>query len=361
MKRLHVVPDLDVIGNGMSVAAHLIADAAGDDLMGAHRFAKGKGDIKVYDEVWVHSCWLPSVLLSSRRVIKAGKQLVCMPHGNLDPVRLGYHAWKKCLVGPFEHWALCNASRIVATCKAESEWIRAYEPRVKAIEVIDLKQYFRLPAEQAQPSIAHNFLYLGREHPLKGLEYLEAAVRSLKFEVQSSKSGCRGEELSDCQIDGLSDCCSRAGGVMVQSDNQTIKQSDNELTNSQLTTHNLQLKIVSAVFGEEKEKIWSWCDVLVLPTLSENFGLVVAEALERGKRVITTDGAPAWGDGNTYGGRLTYLNGYRDGTPADRVSMLKSAILSLTTCGANSATVATSQPMCSRQAGKSLDASIKDV
>lgn len=36
--------------------------------------------------------------------------------------------------------------------------------------------------------------------------------------------------------------------------------------------------------------------MLVLPTLTENFGLVIAEALERGKRVITTDGAPAWGD-----------------------------------------------------------------
>ena len=66
--------------------------------------------------------------------------------------------------------------------------------------------------------------------------------------------------------------------------------------------------------------------MLVLPTLSENFGLVIAEALERGKRVITTDGAPAWGDGNTYGGRLTYLRGYRDGIDAERVAKLKSAI-----------------------------------
>ena len=42
------------------------------------------------------------------------------------------------------------------------------------------------------------------------------------------------------------------------------------------------------------ERIWDWCDVLVLPTLSDNFGLLIAEALERGKRVITTDGAPVW-------------------------------------------------------------------
>lgn len=88
----------------------------------------------------------------------------------------------------------------------------------------------------------------------------------------------------------------------------------------------VELRIVGDAFGEEKERVWDWCDVLVLLTLSENFGRVVAEALERGKRVITTDGAPAWGDGNDYGGRLCYLAGYRNGTRDMRVKLLKGAI-----------------------------------
>ena len=61
------------------------------------------------------------------------------------------------------------------------------------------------------------------------------------------------------------------------------------------------------------------------------------EKLERGKRVVTTDGAPAWGEVLTgltgftglhsgYGGRLIYLKGYRDGTPEERVRLLKDAI-----------------------------------
>ena len=41
---------------------------------------------------------------------------------------------------------------------------------------------------------------------------------------------------------------------------------------------------------------------------------------KRGKRVITTDGAPAWGDGNTYGGRLVYLKGYLNGSREERIS-----------------------------------------
>ena len=88
----------------------------------------------------------------------------------------------------------------------------------------------------------------------------------------------------------------------------------------------IEFRTVSNAFGDELEKVWDWCDVLVLPTLSDNFGLVIAEALERGKRVITTDGAPAWGDGNDYGGRLIYLSGYRNGTKEQRIGLLRDVI-----------------------------------
>ena len=94
----------------------------------------------------------------------------------------------------------------------------------------------------------------------------------------------------------------------------------------------MDLRIVSNAVGAEKEALWAWCDVLCLPTLSDNFGLVVAEALEHGKPVITTDGAPAWRDesrtdaqGRT---RLVYLEGFRDGTDTRRVQLLQQALAS---------------------------------
>jgi glycosyltransferase involved in cell wall biosynthesis len=159
-------------------------------------------------------------------------------------------------------------------------------------------------------SRAIHLLYLGRRHPLKGLEYLEAAVA----------------ELNSNPVNPV---------------NPVQKTSTRPTRLKTSASLRLCVKIISNAYGEELEKVWDWCDVLVLPTLSENFGLVVAEALERGKCVITTDGAPAWGENlsrvervdggmwSGYGGRLIYLKGYRDGTPEDRVRLLKSAIENL--------------------------------
>lgn len=213
------------------------------------------------------------------------------------------------------------------------------------VEVTDIKRFFELVSGGVESGgvgsggvgkfgsggvaknsqlIIHNsqlhLLYLGRRHPLKGVEYLEEAVKELVVSRQS----------------------------LVVSEKDLTK-SKRETRNTKPETRNIELKIVSNAFGEELEKVWEWCDVLVLPTLSENFGLVVAEALERGKRVITTDGAPAWGEGlelrvgsggveelrvgseiwSGYEGRLIYLKGYRDGTDEERVELLKRGILFL--------------------------------
>lgn len=221
------------------------------------------------DEVWIHCGWLPCLWWAALW----GRNVHWMPEACYDPVRLRYHGWKKRLVGPMERFCLRRAKKLVATCKAERTWIQAYlGKRCPPIIVTDIRRFFKLPSTQAEPLPKDrpiHLLYMGRRHPLKGLGYLEEAIK------------------------GIPD---------------------------------VELRIVSNAFGEEKEAVWQWADALVLPTLSDNLGLVVAEAIERGKRVITTDGAPAWGDDDDSGGRLVYLKGYRDGSPEERVRLLKKAI-----------------------------------
>ena len=194
---------------------------------------------------------------------------------------------------------------MVVTCEEEKKWCQEWGLR-NEFEVVDLKRFFDLGVDGSRSRTKDgslHVLYLGRRHPLKGVNYLEQAVEEFNQSFEHSDPSRRSE---------------------AKSEHSNIRTID--------------LRIVSDHFGEELEKDWAWCDVLVLPTLSENFGLVVAEALERGKKVVTTDGAPVWGEGEMfeclecsnvrmgYGGRLVYLKGYRDGTDEERVRLLKDAL-----------------------------------
>ena len=106
-----------------------------------------------------------------------------MPEACYDPVRLHFHGWKKWLVGPMERWCLRRCDRIVATCAAEKEWIENYLGKCSPpIEGTDIKRFFNLShvehVDRVESGELH-LLYLGRRHPLKGVEYLEKAVEEL--------------------------------------------------------------------------------------------------------------------------------------------------------------------------------------
>ena len=282
MKILHVCAGWGET-NGVAMAALQIVrfQEAGDDNTSRATWPNPLR-ILLADEVWTHCAWLPCLWWAGL----FARRLVRMPHGSFDPVRLGYHGWKKRLVGVIERFFLRRAAKVVATCEAERDWILAYEPKAK-VEVVDISDFYwgmTLDAEQRmwkkkrlgtpiREDDALRVLYLGRRHPLKGVDCLEEAVKA-------------------------------------------VNENGRAVT----------LRVVSNARGDEKEDAFDWCDVLCLPTLSENFGIVVAEALARGKPAITTDGAPAWAGDK----RVTYIKGYRNAPHAARVEMLKAALLQFT-------------------------------
>ena len=317
MKILHFCAGLEFWNGMANTARQFMAEeiAAGHDSLVTNNLAEIRAGV---DVVYIHGAWLPILWKSANQAKRINAKLIVRPAGSYDPVRLEYHSWKKKLAAFFERRMLRRADVLLGTCEAEAKWIKDYVGNdCPDVEITDLRRFFKL--EDSRQSLAVregelgvrsqesgvskqgdnsklNVLYLGRRHPLKGVEYLEAAVMQLQ---NSTRSTCS-------------------------------------------TRLKIELKIVSNAFGEELEKVWAWCDVLVLPTLSENFGRVVAEALERGKRVVTTDGAPVWGEGVSrvervetcregeimtgYGGRLFYLKGYREGMKEKRVALLKKAI-----------------------------------
>ena len=363
MKYLHIVPGADDVANGMARVARLLAKEQGDaevvDLsavsgqsLAVSEASESLGFVESLEEVWVHGMWLPKEWAACRRVLKAGKRLVRMTHGSLSPIYLKQQGrWKKWLVGPIERYWLRKADRIVATCDAEKAWIEAYLGKnCPEIVVEDVKRFFKLGVRSQELGVRGlrensklHVLYLGRRHPLKGVEYLERAVKELGVRSQgirpsrvlathrdASKHPCQGIAFGDSLRSG--DMSDREAELVVSE--KDLTKSKLETSNTKPENRNIELKIVSNAFGDELEKVWDWCDVLVLPTLSENFGLVVAEALERGKRVITTDGAPAWEElgvsdqgVGVRGDELVYLRGFRDGSEAERVRLLRDALM----------------------------------
>ena len=301
----HIIPGIDDPTCGIAVAAkQLITRGVGAD-----------------GEVWVHSMWTPLVIKASIKALLTGKKLVRMPHGCTDPEKLRFHWHKKRWIAPIERWLFRRADRIVATCEDEVNWIKTFEPQVKKVEVIPLASSIPHPPSPATLSTSHiphpsslKLLYVGRLHPLKGVKFLLDAIAQLP-NPQSVELCLIGKD---------------------EGEGQSLKK--------QATSLNLNATFEGIVSEEAKKAAYDWCDALVLPTLSENFGLVIAEALERGKCVITTDGAPAWGKEcneelrnkneelgggqvlSGYSGRLIYLKGYRDGTPEERVRLLKNAV-----------------------------------
>ena len=162
-----------------------------------------------------------------------------MTHGSLSPIYLERQSpWKKRLVAPLERFFFARAARVVVTGPWEEAWCRAWGVK-GPFQTVDLKATFAFPPPPEPARVEgrpFRVLYLGRLHPLKGIAQLEAAVKGLSVEV----------------------------------------------------------RVESAAFGDAKEAAFHWCDCLVLPTLSENFGFVVAEALMHARRAIVTDGAMAW-------------------------------------------------------------------
>lgn len=297
MKIIHFCAGLEG-NNGMAnTARQFVAEelAQGHD----SRLTNQIADVRAagtFDVLHIHGTWLPVLWKVAKMTKRVGAKVIVRPAGNYDPLRRrsGFvKRLKKLVAAPFEHAMLDRADVLQASCLAEAEWIKSYHPRgTDKVELTDLRRFFRIvPQNQNSPESAIlnrplHVLFLGRAtDPLKGVRYLQRAVEAIN----------EGFSVSD--------------------------KSENPI---------VELHIASKVFGAEKESEWAWCDFLCLPTLSENFGRVVAEALERGKPVITTDGAPAWKDeprtdahGST---RLVYLEGYRDGTDAQRVELLKGGL-----------------------------------
>jgi glycosyltransferase involved in cell wall biosynthesis len=147
-------------------------------------------------------------------------------------------------------------------------------------------------------------LYLGRLHPLKGLDLLITAWKRIAGDypgwrllvVGPDEQGTKGRLVAQAVHLGLRvddkcvhafmrDCVSTVALNHARDGSQAITQSGNHAPHPDMI-------FTGPLYGAEKLQALASADLFVLPTRSENFGIAVAEALAAGVPVITTKGAP---------------------------------------------------------------------
>ena len=233
-------------------------------------------DCRVSDVVIVHSMWTPPVLRACHAALRAGTPLVRVPHGCLNPAALRHSAWKKALVSPLERHYMRRAACILVTTETEKAAVERWVSGVRRIEAVgmgiddllmpDIPDIPELPPKRTDEG-PKTFLFVGRLHPLKGLDLLLAVLPAgafLRVIAPDDGQQARYERLAR-QL-GVAD----------------------------------RVTFLGVKTGTEKTREMREADALVLPTHSENFGFAVAEALVVGTPAITTKGAP-WEGLETHG------------------------------------------------------------
>lgn len=221
------------------------------------------------DIVHLHGLWMHhgrSTLQWSRQ---SGRPYILSPHGMLAPAALAYSKHRKSLVSIwFQAKVLASASALHATSILEETHIRAYglkNPVIRFGNGVPVQAARRVA--QA-PLGLRTILYLGRLHPIKGLDELvtawsglEAAFPHWQLVIAGPDIGGYGKHLASL--------AHRRGAS--------------------------RILFRGSAYGADKNKLMTEADIFVLPSRSENFAITVAESLMGSVPVVTTTGTP-WGE-----------------------------------------------------------------
>ena len=224
--------------------------------------------IQGFQLVHLHGLWNPKLHQVAVACRRAGVPYVVSPRGMLDPWALGVKKWKKRIARwLYQDRDLCGAAAFHATAELEAEHIREQgfrQPMIIAPNAVELPE--KMP-EWHRNGKVKTAIFLSRLHPGKGLLTLAEAWAKVRPQGWRMK--------------------------VVGPDNYGHKREVVEALNNLGIAEEWE-------FCEPLDDVQKWdayrsAELLIHPSVSENFGITIAEGLAAGLPVICTKGTP-WQD-----------------------------------------------------------------
>jgi glycosyltransferase involved in cell wall biosynthesis len=238
----------------------------------SYSLKKYLNNCKEYNLIHANGLWQYPSYAGAKYAFKNKIPFVISVHGMLYPEALKISSVKKKIMFfLFQKSVLKKADILHATCNQEKDFIRALGISTP-IAVIPNPIEVVLEKREKKPEIIKRIGFVGRFAPIKNLEILLDAWSQVGKNLQ-------GFEL-----------------ILIGDGDKIYKKS--------LINKAKDLGIKNIVFtgflkGEEKDRMIRSLTCLVLPSKSENFGMVVAEALASSVPVIASKGTP-WEDLEIY-------------------------------------------------------------
>ena len=220
------------------------------------------------DIVHINGIWSPQNWGFQKVAQELGIKVILSPHGMLEPWIMSHNQWKKKLgLFLYQKNAVKKADYIHATAQMEKDNIIKIgfkNPIFIIPNGIDIREVKKIKQNYG----VKKMVFLSRIHPKKGIEMLLDSWSNSNTDEWTLEIAGNGDEQ---YIEKL---------ILRAKDLKNVA-------------------FVGAKYGESKWNFLRSADVMILPTHSENFGIVIAESLAVGVPVITTRGTP-WEDIETH-------------------------------------------------------------
>ncbi len=218
---------------------------------------------KSLELIHVHSLWRMACLYPSKHAINLPIKFIVSPRGTLSPQALKYSPFSKKIFSKLlQNPAFSSVTGFHATSFQEYCDIRNYGFRQP---VAIIPNGISVPRNIEDHKKCNQVLFVGRIHPIKGIENLIKAwsmIQQYHVDLELVIAG-PGEDKYIAQLKNLA---------------RKLKLK--------------RYKFYGPAYGVNKYNLYQKSQITVLPTHSENFGMVVAESLSVGTPVIVTKGAP---------------------------------------------------------------------